>query len=196
MTLEDVPIEISSEERLLRAIFGEKAGQDLETYQLYMHDLPKREQELIDFYYYKKMNQKEIAKIIGVTQGAVSSRLSRAKKRLMYLRELKGIDFDVFYKDVEEVAESSLDMEIVKGIIKTSCQSETAQRINEKFCLVGSDRMTQVKVRYRFEKLMERLRVLGKRSYKYKRHYYTLKKIKDNLYRLHEVRLPHFDRRS
>lgn len=186
---------LSPEQHLLWAIYGD--NQDICTYDdisVLVQELPRREQELFDFYYIKKMNQKDIAKIIGVTQGAVSSRISKAKKRLVYLKELQEIDFDEFFKDIEGVIEDPLEIDIIRSLLKTSCQSETARRINEKFHLEGPKRMNQVKVRYRFERVLNKLKILGGHSYKFKRHYSTLRKIKENLYMLCEIRLPHFDR--
>ena len=120
----------------------------------FLFRLPEREIDLIELYYNEHKNQKDIAKIFGVTQGAISSRLSRAKKRLRFLRDLPKItdeEIDFCLKDLFD----NMELEIIKYMIKTTCQSKTAQLINEKYELVDEKRrMTQVKVRHRFEKCL------------------------------------------
>jgi len=160
----------------------------------FLFRLPEREIDLIELYYNEHKNQKDIAKIFGVTQGAVSSRLSRAKKRLRFLRDLPKITDDeidarlIVYFD-------NMELEIIKFMIKTTCQSRTAQLINEKYELVDEKkRMTQVKVRHRFEKCLIKLRLEMEDHKDLRKFYMLLKYIKENLYKLHEVKLPHFDR--
>lgn len=160
----------------------------------FLFRLPDREIDLIELYYNERKNQKDIAKIFGVTQGAVSSRLSRAKKRLRFLRDLPKITdqeielrLGIYFDEME--------LEIIKFMMKTTCQSKTAQLINEKYELVDEKRrMTQVKVRHRFEKCLIKLKQESKKESDLKKYYHLLVYIKKNLYKLHEVKLPHFDR--
>lgn len=156
--------------------------------------LPPREIDLIELYYNERKNQKDIAKIFGVTQGAISSRLSRARKRLKFLRDLPKIED----KEIDVrlgVYFDEMELEIIKFMKKTTCQSKTAQLINEKYELTDEKkRMTQVKVRHRFEKCLIKLRHKMKDEPDLKKYYKLLKYIKENLYKLHEVKLPHFDR--
>lgn len=160
----------------------------------FLFRLPEREIDLIELYYNERKNQKDIAKIFGVTQGAISSRLTRAKKRLRFLKDLPKIT----NKEIDEelgVYFDRLELEIIKFMMLTTCQSKTAQLINKKFGLVDSKRkMTQVKVRHRFEKCLIRLKEEKKENPKMNRYYKLLGYIKKNLYKLHEVKLPHFDR--
>jgi predicted transcriptional regulator len=156
--------------------------------------LPEREIDLIELYYNEHKNQKDIAKMFGVTQGAVSSRLSRAKKRLRFLRDLPKIsdnDIDTRLGGMFEV----MELEIIKNMMKTTCQSKTAELINIKFSLKNEKKvMTQVKVRHRFEKCLFKLKEEMKIHPDLKKYYHLLEYIKKNLYKLHEVKLPHFDR--
>ncbi len=160
----------------------------------FLDRLPLREIDLIELYYNEGKNQKDIAKIFGVTQGAISSRLSRAKKRLRFLRDLTNIT----EKEIDErlsVFFNEIELEIIKGMMQTTCQSKTAQLINDKYNLSDEKkRMTQVKVRHRFEKCLIKLRSEMETQADLKNYYKLLKFIKENLYKLHEVRLPHFDR--
>ncbi len=53
-------------------------------------NLPKKYGTVIHLYYYEGYSQKEIGKIIGITESAVASRISRGKK---LLKEKIGDDF-------------------------------------------------------------------------------------------------------
>jgi predicted transcriptional regulator len=160
----------------------------------FLYRLPPREIDLIELYYNDRKNQKDIAKIFGVTQGAISSRLTRAKKRLRFLRNLPKITDDEIDEQLGQFFEP-LELEIIKYMMKTTCQSRTAQLINEKFNFIdGKKKMTQVKVRHRFEKCLIKIEEEMKIKKDLKKFYTLLNIIKDNLYLLHEVRLPHFDR--
>jgi hypothetical protein len=132
--------------------------------------------------------------MFGVTQGAISSRLSRAKKRLLFLRDLPKITEGEIDSRLESIF-TELEREIIKKMVFTTCQSRTAQLVNEKFGLHDvKSRMTQVKVRHRFEKCMIRLAKESTAHPDLKKYHALLVYIKKNLYKLHEVKLPHFDR--
>lgn len=182
-------------------------------YSEYVVFLPETEQTLI-MYMSQDMPQKEIARIMGVTQGAVSSRLKRAIQRLTFLKELKKFNFDNFEQDLQPIF-SNLEIALLKSMTETTCQSETARILNNTF----NNGMTQVKVRYRFEKCIIYLKGLcealnyqsqvrdkfgavlkdstGKPDIaldakKYLKYYKLFTLVKANLYKLHEVKLPHF----
>ena len=160
----------------------------------FLNRLPPREYDLVELYYVERKNQKDIAKMFGVTQGAISSRLSRAKKRLIFLRNLPKISNDEIDKRLCQLFDST-ELEIIKFMMETTCQSKTAQLINKKFKIIDEKKkMTQVKVRHRFEKCLMRLNEEKKAEPDLKKYYELLKFIKANLYLLHEVKLPHFDR--
>jgi len=160
----------------------------------FLDRLPPREYDLIELYYVERKNQKDIAKMFGVTQGAISSRLSRAKKRLIFLRDLPKITEEEIQERLGKLF-GETELEIIKYMMKTTCQSKTAQLINEKYCIVDEKkRLTQVKVRHRFEKCLMKLGQQMRAEPDLKKYYQLLVFIKKNLYKLHEVRLPHFDR--
>lgn len=165
-----------------------------EDIQPFLEKLPPREADIIQLKCRYNKNQKDIAKLFGVTQGAISSRLSRARERLEFLRDLPKIsdeEIDADLKDYFDVFE----LEIIKGMKKTTCQSKTAAIINEKFGLVEDKmKMTQVKVRHRFEKCVNLLGVLMVKNPSLRRYHALLVFLQANLYKLHEVKLPHFDR--
>lgn len=156
--------------------------------------LPPREKDLIYLYCHYKKNQKDIAKMFGVTQGAVSSRLARARRRLLFLRDIPKISSEDIDKELTEYFDS-IEVEIIKCMVITTCQSRTAFMVNKKFGFTEEKkRMTQVKVRHRFEKCIDQLENLINKRTDLKKYYNLLKLIRDNLYILHEVKLPHFDR--
>ena len=160
----------------------------------FLSRLPPREVDLIELYYCEGKNQKDIAKIFGVTQGAVSSRLARAKKRLTFLRNLPKVS-DVELDVALGAHFESLEIEIIKLMIQTTCQSETAKILNERHQLTDiKTRMTQVKVRHRFEKCRMFLEKAKEAQPELAKFHRLLDYVSDNLYKLHEVKLPHFDR--
>ena len=160
----------------------------------FIERLPERERDLLNLYYKEEKNQKDIAKMFGVTQGAVSSRLSRARSRLRFLRGMPKID----HNDIENALKShfeTIEIEIIKCMMKTTCQSKTALLINERFGFKEEKkRMTQVKIRHRFEKCINQLADMKKKNPSMAKYHNLLGYIKQNLYMLHEVKLPHFDR--
>jgi predicted transcriptional regulator len=169
---------------------GNMSFEDIEPF---LHKLPPREIDLVTLSRKYGKNQKDIAKMFSVTQGAVSSRLRRAASRLQFLRDLPKITDLEIETQLSKVFDDPIEIEIIKCMKDTTCQSRTAVLINEKFKFTDEKkRMTQVKVRHRFEKCLARLAVLKETDPKYIRFYNLMKFIKNNLYALHEGFLPHF----
>lgn len=155
--------------------------------------LPPREADLLELYYKYRKNQKDIARLFGVTQGAVSSRITRAKKRLKYIVDRPKIGDNELESSLNGLF-SKLEIEIIKCMMQTTCQSKTAMIINDKFGLNDQNRMTQVKIRHRFEKCLITLKEAKSSKPELTKYWKLLEFIKSNLYMLHEVKLPHFDR--
>lgn len=171
---------------------GSMSFEDIEPF---LHKLPPREIDLVTLYRKYGKNQKDIAKMFSVTQGAISSRLRRAADRLQFLRDLPKITDMEIETQLSKIFDDPIEVEIIKCMKDTTCQSRTAVLINEKFNLTAEkERMTQVKVRHRFEKCLAQLALLKETDTKYVRFFTLLSFIKKNLYKLHEVKLPHFDR--
>lgn len=160
----------------------------------YLSQLPPREIDLLTLHKKYGKNQKDIAKMFSVTQGAVSSRLKRAISRLQFIRDMPKVSDEDIERVLSPVFEE-LEIEIIKFMKRTTCQSRTADLINQKFKLVDEkSRMTQVKVRHRFIKAKNMLKKLHEKNTDYARIYNLMEVIDKNLYKLHEVILPHFDR--
>lgn len=160
-------------------------------YSPYIGQLPKTEQNLIA-YREQKRTQQEIAEITGVTQGAVSSKITKIKKRLKFLKFINQYNWSHFNKDDLSFIRP-FDLELIKIMIKTTCQSETARQLNEMYALQGEMRMNQVKVRHRYEKCLIKVAEEAKKKPGLVKFLDLMKLIKHNLYMLHEVRLAHFD---
>lgn len=163
----------------------------LEDYENFIRRLPQREQDLIEMYCRARKKQKEIASFFGVTQGAISHRITRAKQRLKFLRDMPKLTVDI--REVLKDHISPFDIEVVEIMIETTCQSRTAEILNKRHRLKGEKQMTQVKVRHRFERARAKLvRLIPDHPY-----LEIVSKladyISDNLYMMHEVILPHFN---
>lgn len=164
----------------------------LEDYQEFISRLPQREQDLIEMYCRARKKQKEIAAFFGVTQGAVSHRLCRAIRRLEFLRDMPKVEGDV----AELLADhfDPFDIDVIQTMIETTCQSRTAAILNKRHRLRGDRQMTQVKVRHRFERAISKLSGLKDERPELATVYDLAVYVKGNLYMMHEVILPHFNR--
>jgi hypothetical protein len=158
----------------------------------FLDRLPSKERDLIKLYYYMDKKQKEIAEIFSVTQGAISHRLSRAGKRLRFLRDMPKLSdgIDIILKPHFD----TFEIDLISTMIETTCQSKTAELLNIKYRLDGDEKMTQVKIRHKFERFIERLKKSKKNNVDLAVCLKLLVYIQENLYMMHEVVLPHFDK--
>jgi hypothetical protein len=152
---------------------------DITELEPYLALIPPREVDLIDMYYRKKKKQKEIATFFSISQGAVS------------LRDMPKIEDRELQGQLKEVF-PAIDADVVFFMIRTTCQSKTAQLVNRRF---KASNLTQVKVRHKFHRAVTALSNAAKDDPRYETTatlaFYILKK---GLYMLHEVKLPHFDK--
>ena len=145
----------------------------------YLDLLPKKEYDLLVMYYLLKKEQKEIAKILRLTQGGVSHRLSRARARLKFLVKIPKFNKDEMLEDLKNLFEE-LDLKILWGLYETTCQSEVAKMVN----------MTQSRIRHRFMKNLEVLDKL-KEDTQYLKYFNAFKLISLNNFNiLREIKLP------
>lgn len=145
----------------------------------YLERLPKKEIDLIHLYYYLKKEQKEIAKILNLSQGGVSHRLSRAKARLRFLVRLPKFTKEELMEDLKDLFEET-DLNILWGLYSTTCQSLVAKEYG----------MTQSRVRHKF---MKNLGVLEKNQdiTIYQKYYKAFSLIGNNNFNiLREISLP------
>ena len=145
----------------------------------YLDMLPKKEYDLLILYYVLKKEQKEIAKILRLTQGGVSHRISRAKARLKFLVNVPKFTKDDLFRELPDLFEE-LDLIILWGLYETTCQSEVAKRV----------KMTQSRIRHRFMKNLETLEKV-KDDGVYKKYFDAFNLIsKNNFNILREIKLP------
>jgi hypothetical protein len=164
----------------------------LEDFRPFIDKLPERERDLLDMYYKKNKKQKEIAFFFGVTQGAISHRLSRAIKRLEFLRDMPKLNINI--KSLLAKNFLPFEIDLIICMIETTCQSETADLLNVKYKLTGKNKMTQVKVRHKFDRYLERISKLRRKNQDMKDCHKLVSYVQRNLYMLHEVILPHFNK--
>lgn len=190
------PLEIENRFSDEKNFFFEQEDNSLrfEDFEPFLDKLPSKERDLIRLYYYMDKKQKEIAEIFSVTQGAISHRLSRAGKRLRFLRDMPKLEHDI--NVVLKPYFEPFEIDLINTMINTTCQSRTAEILNEKYNLTGDEKMTQVKIRHKFERFIERLKKNKRKDENIAICFKLLKYIQKNLYMMHEVVLPHFDKGS
>jgi hypothetical protein len=163
-----------------------------EDFQPFLDRIPRREVDLIEMYYRQDKKQKEIADFFEVTQGAISHRLSRARRRLKFLRDMPKLSSDPRKLLADYFEPFELDLYLY--MVETTCQSKTAELLNRAYRLKGRKAMTQIKVRHKFDRYIDRLKNLKRSHSELSGCYKLAVYVKQNLYMLHEVILPHFDR--
>lgn len=113
-----------------------------------MEQLPPREADFIELYYFKKLKQTDIAHIFGVSQPTVCYRLARAADRMRFLLNLPNMDKEQMANDLAGFFGDPLDVQILVLMWETTCQSEAAK-------ILG---VTQGLVRHRFMRSLDKLR--------------------------------------
>jgi DNA-binding CsgD family transcriptional regulator len=175
----------------LDEIIDVKNPEFFQRYSFYIPKLPETEKILLG-YVEKGLNQNEIAQNLKVTQGAISSRISRIKKRLKFLIKQHKYHWESIDTDLKWVF-PPFELELIKGMINTTCQTETARQLNAMFNLQGEQQMTQVKIKHRFNLCIERLKQVEMNRSLRTNYVRLFNLVRNNLYCLHEVKLPHFD---
>jgi DNA-directed RNA polymerase specialized sigma24 family protein len=152
------PIEIearfATEDSLafMGSIFTEPSEESLamvEKVKTIMDELPPREADFVELYFFRQLRQTDIATIFGVSQPTVCYRLQRAASRIKFLLDLPDIDLEVMREDLLEVLPSLLDVDIVILMYQTTCQSEVAMQLG----------VSQGLVRHRF---LRAIKIMGR----------------------------------
>jgi len=163
-------------------------GENYETaIQPLLDRIPQREADLIYLYYIQKKRQADIAEIFGVTQAAVSYRLDRGLQRIKFLRSIPATTEEDLREDLAEIFSSSIDIDILVGMWKTTCQSEVANSLN----------LTQGRVRHRFFKAVATLEECAKEDPRFVPYFKIFSSISDkHIKMLREVILPQWKGRG
>ena len=167
----------STEDRLQYFVPSKYSLDDIKPY---LAMLPTKEADLILMYYFFKKDQKEIAKILNLSQGGVSHRIARARERLRFLISIPKLTRTQLFEDLKTIIEEEIDLIIMWELYKTTCQSQVAE-------LVG---MTQSRVRHRFMKSLKILEEKTAQDEKYKVYFEAFSQISCNFNILHEISLP------
>lgn len=126
---------------------SEESLRDLERIQEIMEDLPPREADFVDLYFFRHLKQTDIASIFKVSQPTVCYRLQRATMRIQFMLSLP----DVTAEDIEDAMSVFLDdpkdVKIMVLMYKTTCQSEVAKQLG----------VTQGLVRHRFMRATQKM---------------------------------------
>ena len=141
-----------------------------------LENLPPREADFIDLYYFKQIKQTDIARLFGVSQPTVCYRLQRATARIQFLLNLPYVESDKMEQDLAGFLSDPLDVQIMVLMWRTTCQSEVAKRLG----------VSQGLVRHRFIRSLKRMKGNSKLVI-----YVSLfDSIQDNLNILREVQRP------
>lgn len=141
-----------------------------------MDQIPPREADFIELYYFKRIKQTSIAAIFGVSQPTVCYRLQRAAARIRFLLMLPDVDLRDLEAAACEVLDDPVDVQILLLMLSTTCQSEVAKRLS----------VSQGFVRHRFIRSIEKLRKAGD----YESYVALFELIAANLNILREVQRP------
>jgi DNA-directed RNA polymerase specialized sigma24 family protein len=134
---------------------SEEGAEQLERVRGVLEQLPPREADFVDLYYFRKLKQTDIATIFGVSQPTVCYRLQRAAARIHFLLALPVLTEDEVEKSVSEVLSDPIDVQIMVLMQRTTCQSEVAKILE----------VSQGFVRHRFIRSISKLRTVeGKES--------------------------------
>jgi len=117
-----------------------------------LDNIPLRESDFIDLYYFRRRKQTDIAEIFEVSQPTVCYRLKRAALRLKFILNLPKIQQEDLEQDLTGFLSDPLDVQIMILMWRTTCQSEVAKRLG----------VSQGLVRHRFERSVNRMRVVKK----------------------------------
>lgn len=118
----------------------EESFDDLERVREILDLIPPREADFIDLYFFRKVRQTSIAEIFNVSQPTVCYRLRRATARIKFLLDLSPYSIADIERDLKISLKDPVDVQIMMGMIRTTCQSDVAREIG----------VTQGFVRHRF----------------------------------------------
>lgn len=154
----------------------EEAQRKVQRVREVLEDLPPREADFVDLYFFRQLKQTDIARIFGVSQPTVCYRLQRATARIQFLLGLPDIEVPQLEQDLVGFLSDPLDVQIMVLMWKTTCQSEVAKRLG----------VSQGLVRHRFIRSLKRMQENPKLSL-----YVSLfDRIQENLNILREVQRP------
>lgn len=149
--------------------------------------IPDREADLIQLYYIQHKRQADIAEIFGVTQAAISYRLDRGLQRIRFLLSIPQVSEEEMRRDLPKIPFKPIDVDILIGMWKTTCQSEVASSLG----------LTQGRVRHRFFGAVKTLEKRAKEDDLFDPYHRVFSAIAGKHFNiLREVRLPQWSNRG
>jgi DNA-directed RNA polymerase specialized sigma24 family protein len=112
-----------------------------------LDDLPPREADFVNLYFFLGLKQTDIANIFLVSQPTVCYRLQRATARIQFLLKLPPLTIEEIQDTLKGFLADPLDINIMTSMYETTCQSEVAK-------LLG---VSQGLVRHRFLRALDRM---------------------------------------
>ena len=184
----DIETRFSNEDAIsqMESVFTEPSEESLvkiDRVRGMLDQLPPREADFVDLYFFRHLNQTDIAKIYGVSQPTVCYRLQRATARIQFLLQLPPVTRPELERAMTGFLPDPLDAEIMVLMWETTCQSEVAKRLG----------VTQGLVRHRFIRAVKRMRDIGSPGLKDLATMFDT--ISENLNILREVKRPSWDGR-
>lgn len=182
----DIETRFSNEDSIsnMESVFTEPSEESLgkiERVREMLDMLPPREADFVDLYFFRHLNQTDIATIFGVSQPTVCYRLQRATARIQFLLRLPDITRPELEEAMIGFLPDPLDAKIMVLMWETTCQSEVAKRLG----------VTQGLVRHRFIRAVKRMRDRGSLTEMAE----MFDTISENLNILREVKRPSWDGR-
>jgi DNA-directed RNA polymerase specialized sigma24 family protein len=149
----DIETRFSNEDSIsyLESVFTEPSEEALlkiDRIRGMLDQLPPREADFVDLYFFRHLNQTDIAAIFGVSQPTVCYRLKRAIDRIQFLLQLPAVTRIQLEEAMTSCLSDPLDARIMVLMWETTCQSEVAKRLG----------VTQGLVRHRFIRSIKELR--------------------------------------
>ena len=155
---------------------GEDDSAQIDRVRSVVDQLPPREADFVDLYYFRRLRQTDIATLFGVSQPTVCYRLARAADRIRFLLNIPTVDEDTLTDDMSGFLTDPLDVQIMVLMWKTTCQSEVAKQLS----------VSQGLVRHRFLRSLSRMRS----NAKFAKYVAVFDYISANLNILREVQRP------
>lgn len=126
---------------------SEESLRDLERIRDILEELPPREADFVDLYFFRRKKQTEIAQIFRCSQPTVCYRLQRATMRIQFILSLPDVTMEELEKAMTGFLSDPLDVQIMLLMYQTTCQSEAAKQLH----------VSQGMVRHRFMKATKRM---------------------------------------
>lgn len=131
---------------------------DLSLVREVLDQIPPREADFIELYFFLRLRQTAIAELYNISQPSVVYRLQRGAKRLRYLIEMPKYDRGKLEEDLRRVIGDRLDVEIMMMMIDLTCQSKVARNLHLRLQEEGRPRrITQGFVRHRYLRTIDKL---------------------------------------